>query len=354
LLIVEITESDLQSLQRPSPSDRDVARVIANLQKHQPRVIGLDLYQELSQPPGQVELEQQLRDPRLIAIMLLGEEGKINIPGPAVVPPERIGFNDLPIDPDNTIRRNLILAWTGSDYFYSFGLRVALKYLADDNLLPQTSLDKNQYLQIGDVTLPKLRPNSGGYQNADSAGYQILLNYRSRENVARSISFTDVLTENFNPEWVRAKIVLIGVTAPSSRDLYRTPYTTGQINDGNTAGVIIHAHMVSHLLNIIQDEESLFYFFPEWAEILWILGWVGLGSGLARYIRRPLLIIPSGILVAFALVGISYGLFLQFLWIPIVTPLVIMFVTMLSVRSYQIIRDYQINQLVRYIKEKNK
>ena len=62
LLLVEISEADLQSLRRGTPSDADVATVIRNLRKYQPRVIGLDLHRDLPQEPGHTELMQELQD----------------------------------------------------------------------------------------------------------------------------------------------------------------------------------------------------------------------------------------------------------------------------------------------------
>ncbi|HEY9659012.1 MAG TPA: CHASE2 domain-containing protein, partial [Allocoleopsis sp.] len=61
LLLVEISEADLQTLKRPTPADRDVAQVIRNLAEAQPRVIGLDLHRELPQEPGHADLMQQLQ-----------------------------------------------------------------------------------------------------------------------------------------------------------------------------------------------------------------------------------------------------------------------------------------------------
>lgn len=348
LLVVEITEADLQALQRPTPSDRDVARVIANLQQHQPRVIGLDLYRELPQEPGQAELQQQLTQPNLIAIMLLGEDGSIKIPGPEVVPSDRLGFNDLPIDPDNTIRRNLILASTGSEHFQSFGMRVALKYLAVEGITPATSDSKTRYLQIGEVMLPYLRPNSGGYQHADTAGYQLLLDFRAAENVARSVQFIEVLKGNVNPDWVKDKIVLIGTTAPSSKDLFYTPYTTGRRKDYQMAGVVVHTQMVSQILSIVQDDRALFWFWPEWVEMIWIAGWTVVGGTIAWVLQHPVKLGIGGVFMILVLGGTGYGLLLQYGWIPVAAPAIAAAVTGGAVVVY---RSHLMQQQQRILSE---
>lgn len=48
LLIVEITKTDLRSLNRSTPSDRTMVQIINRLQQHCPRAIGMDLHCELS------------------------------------------------------------------------------------------------------------------------------------------------------------------------------------------------------------------------------------------------------------------------------------------------------------------
>ena len=41
--------------------DRDLAKMLDILQRHNPTVIGLDLYRSTSRPPGKAELEAELR-----------------------------------------------------------------------------------------------------------------------------------------------------------------------------------------------------------------------------------------------------------------------------------------------------
>ncbi len=52
LLVVAISEADIQALGRFPISDGAIAQTLAKLQKYQPKVIGLDLYRDLPQAPG--------------------------------------------------------------------------------------------------------------------------------------------------------------------------------------------------------------------------------------------------------------------------------------------------------------
>jgi adenylate cyclase len=108
---------------------------------------------------------------------------------PPTVPPERIAFNDLVLDADNTIRRNLMtMPREEGGTQTSFSLTLALKYLESQGLSPEPS-NKEYQLIWGKAVFDRLQPNSGGYMNADSGGYQILLNYRSAHNVAPTPEF---------------------------------------------------------------------------------------------------------------------------------------------------------------------
>ncbi|NJN22940.1 MAG: protein kinase [Leptolyngbya sp. RL_3_1] len=71
LLVVEITETDLQQLQRPTPEDQTLAEALTILQSHQPQVIGLDLHRELPQGEGHEQLLKALEAPNTIAIQKL-------------------------------------------------------------------------------------------------------------------------------------------------------------------------------------------------------------------------------------------------------------------------------------------
>ncbi|ASC71801.1 Serine/threonine-protein kinase [Halomicronema hongdechloris C2206] len=110
LLLVEITEADLQRLQRPTPTDATLAQAIDILQGYDPRVIGLDMHRELPQGDGHAQLLETLQAPNLVAIFSIGGTSNQALPPPDTVPSDRVGFNDIPVDSDGVIRRNLLFA----------------------------------------------------------------------------------------------------------------------------------------------------------------------------------------------------------------------------------------------------
>lgn len=321
LTLVEITETDLQQLQRTTPNDRSLAQAIANLQKHQPAVIGLDLHRDIPQAPGQAELAQQLQADNLVAITNLGTSRTDRIPPPSGVPSDRIGFNDIPLDSDSVARRALLFASPpdGTTY-YAFGLRVALQYLARQGILPRSSPNTPDYLQLGSTTFVPLQPTSGGYQHADAAGYQVLLRYRSIDAVAHHLTLTEVLSDRLDPSQIKNQIVLIGTTAPSAKDLFITPYSAGRSIDFQMAGVMLHAQIISQILDSATGQPALYWFWPDAIEAVWIVIWAGVGGAIAFWLRHPLKLAAGSFVAIVTIAGVGWGLLLDRGWIPIAAP----------------------------------
>jgi CHASE2 domain-containing sensor protein len=299
ITIVGITEEDIQQYGWPLP-DRDLARMLDILQRHNPSVIGLDLYRSTSRPPGKTELEAELEAENLIAIMNVGssrEEG--DVPPPPTVPRERIGFNDLPTDSDGIIRRNLIFVGGAEQGYYSFALRVLMKHL---NIAPENFSRDDHALYLNDVTIPVLNKGTGGYQAVDSSGYQILINYRSRRVPAEQLSISQVLSGRFNPNQIAGNIIMVGTTAPSLKDHFYTPFSSNQDQEFTMPGVVIHAQMLSQMLDVMAYQNALYRALPPWLEALWLLGWCLIAGGITWMNRRPV-----GFLVANSLVILALG-----------------------------------------------
>lgn len=333
LLIVEISERDLQTLQRPTPSDRDLAAVIRTLSQYQPRVIGVDLHRELPQTPGHEELVQQFQAADVIPIFKLGND-RIEIPPPSGVSPDRAGFSDIPVDPDGIIRRNLMFASLGNEAYASFATQVAFTYLAKQGIVPQDSPSHSGTMQLGERVFLPLQPDAGGYQHGDVGGYQILLDYSSPTQPANLVAFTDVLQGRIDPDLVRDRAVLIGTTASSGKDLFATPYR-GQALSQAMPGILLHAQMVSQLLRTVLDDRPLFWFFPGWAEALWIAGWAVIGGCAAWWIRQPIGLGVGIVVLLTGLGGFSVGLLLFHGWMPVVAPMVALVTTSIAVLSYR-------------------
>ncbi|MEM9447953.1 MAG: adenylate/guanylate cyclase domain-containing protein [Cyanobacteria bacterium P01_E01_bin.6] len=334
LLIVGITERDIENLQ-VTPPDQVLAEVMATLQSHQPRVIGLDLHRNAPQPPGWENLLAEMQADNVVVITKLGDSTEDKIPAPPDVDASQIGFNDVLLDPDEAIRRGLLIGSNEDGTFFSFALQSALMYLAQEGVYPTASRINPDFMQLGETVFIPLESGSGGYHRLDSGGYQILMDYRGGDAIAPQISLSDVLNDQFDPALVTDRVVLIGTTAESRKDLFITPYSRARQRDIKMPGVEIHAHIVSQLLDMAKGDRALFWFWPQWAEGVWILGWAVVSGTAAWVIRRPLILGVSTVMLIGGLSGISYITFLSNGWIPIIAPAFALALTTGTIITYQ-------------------
>ncbi len=344
LLIVGITESDIQRLKEWPISDRKITEILQKLEKLQPRVIGLDVLRDVPQGEGRDELTKFLRrSDRTIGVCLV-TDGTVDSPGtppPPGIPKERIGFADFGVDPGGIVRRALLfmkppaietnyptekhVCNDNSQVLFSFNLQLVLRYLQTQKIYPK--LAKDQSLWLGKKQFKKLEPNDGEYTNVDLRGYQILINYRSRSKVANQVKLTDVLEGKINPNLVKDKIVLIGYTTETVKDFFYTPYSAGKDKNQFMPGIVTHAQVVSQILSAVLDDRPLFWFWPEWLEILWISGWSIVGGTLAWRITHPTRLILTFVGMLGVCCITSFGIFWLGGWVPMATPALALVVT---------------------------
>jgi len=336
LLLVEITDRDIKNQKRWPIDDQTIAQLLAEIQQYQPKVIGFDLYRDITYPPGTASLHEQLQADNLIAIEFLGNEAN-HVPPPAVMPSSNIGFNDVVLDQDSVLRRNLIYARLGDRQLYSFAFRLSLKYLQNspelvNNLEITESLDS---LAVGNVVLPRLQANSGGYQMhpTEALGWQILIDYPSPK-IAPTITLTEALSGKLNADLVKDKVVIIGTTAPSIKDFLYTPYEGKQ---ATMPGALAHAQMVSQLIRLILGESTQVWFWAEGIEVLWIGFWSLLGLAISIKLRHPLSIGIATIAVSSTLYLACLAIFFAGGWVPLVPSLLSLVLTVGLIWTYKVV-----------------
>lgn len=327
VLVVGINEADIQRLETYPVPDGDLAVLIQALSEYEPRAIGIDIYREFPVEPGHdLWLETVGANPNVIAVeKILG----FPIPPPALLSPGQVGFVDFPLDDDGFVRRTYLgvlpsLEASDPDRFrFSFALRLTEAYLAAENLTLETGRRDQQAMRFGDTELFRLRPHSGGYVRADSAGVQALINPRSGASPFETVSMTDVIEGRVSAEQVHDRVVLIGITALSVKDLVNSAAVDTE-NPGLVYGVIMHAHVTSQLLSTVLDRRPMLKAWADGGEIVWIVLWGMAGMAIAS-LRLPALKYAS-ITLGLGLVGLGAGfglLWLTGLWIPVVPSTII-------------------------------
>ncbi|NET57702.1 MAG: CHASE2 domain-containing protein [Symploca sp. SIO2E6] len=329
LLIVKVTEQDVleqpqQERRGSSLSDKTLTQLLTILESHQPRAIGLDLYRDFPVGGEHPDLKQRLETSTYLVGVCKVSNPQTQDPGvqpPPEIPIENLSFSDVVLDQDNVLRRHLLALTpepaSACQASYSFSSELAFRYLEAEGISP--TFTKDHHLQLGETIFKRLEPHTGGYQNIDAGAHQILLNYRSHQNhslqdFAPSISVGEVLEGKLNPDLVKDRIVLIGVTARSFNDYLSTPSNQGQ---KQMPGVVIQAHMVSQMLSAVLDQRPLLTAWPLGSEFLWVWCWSLAGGLIVCRFRLWLRIgLVTGTLSI--LYGLCLGLLIQGSWVPLI------------------------------------
>ncbi len=330
IVIVTFDEADITKVGKWPFSDVVVAKLLTTIQAENPRVIGLDVYRNLPVEKGYEELKRVFRSiPHLV--------GPEKIVDPSVPAPpdlnyvEQVGFVDVVVDPDGTVRRGLLsIEKVNGDVIYSFAIKIALKYLETEGISPQLEAgsgqrhpEGNRTVNLGKSKIIPFESHQGGYASVDTGGYQTLLNYRCLSDCFTKVSMTNVLAGNYPKDLFKNRIVLIGSIAESLRDFFLSPY-------GKIPGVLIHANLISQIVNGAIDGRPFLRTYTKWFEGIWVLLWSFIGatgiwgflrgSGLGKF-KFIIGIITFLSLSIFGLLGLSYISFLSSLWLPILPAL---------------------------------
>ena len=336
IVIVGLDEKDISEVNEFPIPDQTMADVLNIIKAQNPRVIGLDIYRDLAHEPGVESLQQVFQTtPNLIGIEKIQDGNNQGVePHPELAKREQVGFNNVLLDVDSRIRRGLLYWHFDSAYRTSFGLKISLQYLAKEGITPETS--KSEELLLGSAVFPHFQPNDGGYVGADNGGYQVLANFRNHSLPFTTVSFTDILSGKISPDLMTDRIVLVGSTAPSLKDVFFTSYNggLGSRDNGPIAGVEVHAQIISQIISASLDGRPLIQVWPDWLESLWIFVWTIGGATLSWSIRRPA---KSGgflLLLSGGLFSLCYGAASMGWWIPFVTPLVGLGVSAIAIISH--------------------
>ncbi len=349
LLIVEATQTDINRLGYPIP-DGKLAQTIERIQQHQPSVIGLLIFRDRPVEPGHQKLLNLLQNnDRLVALCSAKlTDDDPNQPGISPlpeIPEKRLGFSNLELDKfDNILRRYLLFIEPELNNpcptRFSFSFQLASKYLEPKGIKAQT-IDRNR-VKIGETIFKRLQENTGGYHQLDNRAFQILLNYRSSKNIAAKISLTDVLENKFNPELIKQRIVIIGVVARISNptDYFSTPYSNGALSP--MSGVYIQAQMTSQIISAVLDKRPLLWTWSQTGEILWVVIWSLVGSGIViaslsnRNSFLLFIYIGTGVSILYLL---CFIFFLQGGWIPLIPTAISL--SMSSITGYLIANKWK-------------
>lgn len=327
VVILAITEHDIREQGHWPLSDRTMTELLERVLDADPWVVGLDIYRDLAVPPGEALLSALLkREPRIIGVKKFGGVEDEGIPGPrGLEDTERVGFNDILLDPDATVRRGLLFLDEGNEAVeFSFALRVALVALAREGVYPAPDPDQPDWLRLGPTTLRPWQANDGGYSGIDEAGYQFLADYSGRSQGFRTIHLGPLLRGEVDPELIHDRIILIGVMAKSLPDFMRVPFQPEFA--AGIPGVELHGYMVQQLVRLGLGESAPVRILSEWQEVLLVVLCAAFGGAIGLGLRRggPMLGVSAEVLAVILGAGALWlagaAAYRAGWWIPVAAP----------------------------------
>lgn len=317
ILIVEANKSDIQGFREATVPDDILLNVLKNLQKYQPKVIGSDIMRDVPGGGSKEAWDNLLKELKASQIPIISgysfpDRNDIRpYPPPPGVPKKRLSFINFDKDNDRVVRRHLISV--ESEASVSLSYQLVWHYLSK----PKIKFPSD-YLQFGNIKLKKLTSYTGAYTKL-SGTFEFLLNYRTskpNEPVAETIHLMDVHRGTFNPELVKDRIVLIGYTDTSKKDLVETPI------DPEMPGVIFHAHMVSHLLSAVSDRQPLLWGMPWLMDAMAVFAGSFLGGVMVWRIRRLWLLGFTTIITIIIVYELYFLIFWKMAgWMPLIPSL---------------------------------
>lgn len=352
VVIVGINEQDIKMLGKYPVPNQTLADVLNILETAKPRAIGLDLFRDLTQTPDRAALAAVFRNsPNLIGIeSALGAQSTQTVKPPPELPPERVGIVDAVLDADGKLRRGLLASKVDSgEIKYSMILRLAALYLQAERLPLRQGARASDPIYFGSLGITRFESNTGGYVGANAGGNQMLLNFRSHPHPFPVLRLMDVLERRFQPDEIRDRVVLVGMTATSVNDNFLTSATQGTMlsNTIDTAdhyqiiyGVEYQAHAVSQLINAALGKRPLLQTWPDSVEYAWIFLWGLVGITLGLILQSPWKTLLSLAIASLSLVGLCYGLLLVSWWVPLVPALLALVAAGLTTSFFD--RDFRV------------
>ncbi|UBF25623.1 CHASE2 domain-containing protein [Kovacikia minuta CCNUW1] len=327
IVIISIDDQDIQQVGRYPIPDRDLAALVKKIQTYQPVAIGLDLVRDVPYEPGHADLVAVYRSSKnLIGVeqSVPSEEGT-TFKAPPELPAEQVGFADVVVDPIDYRQRRILLGTPNAqnEFRFSLAIRLAERYLARKHLPLDNGIDDLQAMRFGIAELPRFQPNTGSYVGEDAGGVQTLLNVRSGLHPFRILSFRQMMAGRIDPDWIRDRIVLVGVRARSAKDEV-TSDATPTARAGLVYGVDMHAHATSQIVSAALDGRPLIQVWSDGWEYLWIIGWGLIGISLGAWRRSVWKSLGLLILISAGLMAGCYLLLLAGWWVPVVPALLVL------------------------------
>lgn len=339
--LVTIGEEDFERFGFPIP-DRVLARALETLMAAGPTAIGVDLYRDQPVGEGHGALARvAAANQSIVFVEKLPSDVDAGVAAPPFLEdPERVGFADMLPDRDGILRRSAFFLWPeDGSVSVSLALRLALIDLAPDGITTQPDPAHPDWIRLGATTFRPLEAGDGPYAQADSAGYQFLLDYARGHHPFPGHRLGDLIDGAIPARAFGGRVVLVGTTAPSVKDDFYTPLSLGNTEERLTYGVEIHAHAVDQLLRFARAGGTPLRFPAPRAETAWLLFWATLGTVIGAFSPSLWIFTAAALLAGAGLHGLAALAFGAGVWVPTIAPSLGLAGTALLALAYTLQRE---------------
>ncbi|WP_289302842.1 CHASE2 domain-containing protein, partial [Methylophaga sp. UBA3996] len=214
IVIIAIDDASIRALGRWPWSRHQHAKLLQELQKMSPKAIGIDLIfsePEINSNADQSLAQAMLQNQHTVLVVAPIKETSDSLiverlPIPLLASAAAaLGHVDVELDIDGTNRHFYLYAGLGNPHWPN----VALAML-------KVGKDAGDY---GSPSQPVSEYSVAGWVRS----HKMMLSFTSADNLAKRISFKDVLEGRVDPELIRDKYVLIGATSAGIGDMISTP-----------------------------------------------------------------------------------------------------------------------------------
>ncbi len=323
IVVITINDREMSEYNWPL-TDEKLAEILDQILALNPTAIGIDIYRPEKIDPGGDSLNALLEENNnIIGISKFGLADEVIINAhPELASDGHFGFSDVLVDSDGVVRRGLLFLDDGKEFMHSFALKVAMRHLQEKNIVPVAS--NNNYMQLGATTYIPLDSNSGGYVNADSRGYQFLINFDKAYSEMEILTLTE-FKDKYDQISLENQIVLIGTNSELVKDYFRTPFSKSGDISNQFPGVMIHATAVLQLVNQALEENKPIRYFSEFHETIILIAVIMLTIWMVLAFRQHFIILAfilAGSCILLLILGMSFR---NNIWIPFGSTLVSFF-----------------------------
>ena len=324
-----------------------LAQILDEIFASEPTVVGTDILSYRIIEENQAALLSTInRYPNLITVANYSANSAPPIEGLTTDQLiNQVGFNDLLLDRDGTVRRALLdffLNDDGDSYRRSFAIQVVNGHFqnkknenGDPTIELENGIDNPNTMRFGTVEIPRINA-AYGYTGQQVYGVQTLVNYRSSAKpfeVVTASSLLELQTER--DKLIKDKIIILGLAGLSQDLSIPSSKVNSVLEDSQlVSGIEIQTHIISQLVQAIEDGRPLIWT-SQTAQYVFLIVFSILGISCGRFSKDTFSGLLGLLVTILSSIILSYLLLLRIgLWLPLSASLVSTTITGLVYINY--------------------